>query len=55
LSGKERFGFLSPSRRAYEVGFDAFVKVKHLFSTAPNVKKRRRKGVTRVTERTIGR
>jgi hypothetical protein len=33
LKGREGFGFLSPSRRACEVGFDVFVEVKHLFST----------------------
>jgi hypothetical protein len=39
LSGREGFGFLSPSRRACEVGFDAFWEVKCLFSTAPEVGK----------------
>jgi hypothetical protein len=55
LSGREGFEFLSPSRRACEAGFGAFVEVKRLFSTMPNAKKRRRKGVTWVTGRTTGR
>jgi hypothetical protein len=46
LRGREGFEFLSPSRRAYEVGFGTFVKVKCLFFTAPEAKKRRRKEVT---------
>jgi hypothetical protein len=50
LSGREGFGFLSPSSRAYEVGFDAFVEVKCLFSTVLEAKKRRRTEVTGVTE-----
>jgi hypothetical protein len=49
LSSREGFGFLSSS-----TGFGAFVKVKRLFSTAPDAKKWRRKGVTRVTRRWIG-
>jgi hypothetical protein len=48
LNGREGFRFLSPSRRACEAGFSAFVEVKHLFFTAPEVKKRRRKEVTGV-------
>jgi hypothetical protein len=55
LSGREGFGFLSSSRRACETGFNAFVEVKWLFSTAPDAKKRRRKGVTGVTGRATGR
>jgi len=35
LKGKERFGFLSPSHRAYEAGFDDFEKMKCIFSIAP--------------------
>jgi hypothetical protein len=37
------------------LGFGTFLKVKRLFSTAPNAKKRRRKGVTGVTGRLTGR
>jgi hypothetical protein len=37
------------------VMFDAFVKVKHLFSIAPDAKKQRRKGVIGVTGRATGR
>jgi hypothetical protein len=55
LSGREGFGFLSPSHRACEAGFSAFRKTKRLFSTAPGVKKRRRTAVTEVTERWTGR
>jgi hypothetical protein len=55
LSGREGFGFLSPSRRACEAGFSAFWEVKRLFSTAPEAEKRRRKGVTGVIGRWIGR
>jgi hypothetical protein len=33
LRGREGFGFLSPSRRARSVEFDAFVEVKRLFFT----------------------
>jgi hypothetical protein len=39
LSGREGFGFLSPSYRACEAGFGAFGEVKCLFSTAPKVRK----------------
>jgi hypothetical protein len=39
LSGREGFGFLSPSCRACEAGFGAFWEVKCLFSTAPEVGK----------------
>jgi hypothetical protein len=39
LSGREGFGFLSPSHRACEAGFDVFWEVKCLFSTAPEVGK----------------
>jgi hypothetical protein len=35
LRGREEFRFLSSSRRAYSAGFGVFVKVKRLFSTAP--------------------
>jgi hypothetical protein len=35
LRGREEFGFLSSSRRAYSAGFGVFVEVKRLFSTAP--------------------
>jgi hypothetical protein len=36
LSGREGFGVpLSPSRRACEAGFDAFVEMKRLFSIEP--------------------
>jgi hypothetical protein len=55
LRGKEVFGFLSPSSRACEVGFNAFVEVKSLFFTAPEAKKRRRKEVTGVAGCWIGR
>jgi len=34
LKGRESFGFLSPSRRACEAGFNAFEKMKHIFSIA---------------------
>jgi hypothetical protein len=49
LIGREGFGFLSPSRRAYEAGFSTFREIKRLFFTAPDVKKRRRTEVTEVT------
>jgi hypothetical protein len=49
LSGREGFGFLSPSRRACEAGFNAFVEVKRLFSTTPEAKE-----VTGVTGRGLG-
>jgi hypothetical protein len=49
LSGREGFVFLSPSRLACEVGFSAFLEMKRLFSTTPDVKKRRRTEVTKVT------
>jgi hypothetical protein len=39
LSGREGFGFLSPTRSACEVGFDAFMEVKCLFSFAPEARK----------------
>jgi hypothetical protein len=39
LSSREGFGFLSPSRQACEVGFDAFMEVKRLFSFAPEARK----------------
>jgi hypothetical protein len=55
LSGREEFGFLSPSRRACEAGFSAFREMKRLFSTAPDAKKRRRTEVTEVTGRWTGR
>jgi hypothetical protein len=55
LSGKEGFGFLSPSRRACEAGFSAFREMKRLFSTAPGAKKQRRSEVTEVTGRWTGR
>jgi hypothetical protein len=55
LSGREGFGFLSPSHLASSAGFGAFVEVKRLFSTAPDAKKRRRKGVTGMTGRATGR
>jgi hypothetical protein len=51
LSGREGFGFLSPSRRACEAGFIAFQEMKRLFFTAPEVKKQRRTEVTEVTRR----
>jgi hypothetical protein len=51
LSGREGFGFLSPSHRACEVRFSAFLEMKRLFSTAPDVKKQRRMEVTEVTGR----
>jgi hypothetical protein len=54
LSGKEGFGFLSPSRRACEAGFSTFQEMKRLFSTAPEVKKLRRTEVTEVTGRWTG-
>jgi hypothetical protein len=55
LSGREGFGFLSPSRRACEMGFSAFREMKRLFSTMPDVKKRRQTEVTKVTRRWTGR
>jgi hypothetical protein len=55
LRGREGFGFLSPTCLASSVGFGAFVEVKRLFFTILGVKKRRRKEVTGVTERQIGR
>jgi hypothetical protein len=55
LSDRERFGFLSPSRRACEAGFNAFMEMKRLFSTVPDAKKRRQKGVTGVIGRATGR
>jgi hypothetical protein len=51
LSGRQGFGFLSPSRQACEAGFSAFQEMKSLFSTAPDAKKWRRTEVTEVTER----
>jgi hypothetical protein len=54
LNGREGFGFLSPSRRACEAGFGAFVEVKRLFSTTSEAKKRRRKEITSVTGRGLG-
>jgi hypothetical protein len=48
LSGREGFGFLS-------AGFGAFVEMKHIFSIAPKVKKRRRTKVTGMTGRWTGR
>jgi hypothetical protein len=36
--GREEFVFLSPSHRACSAGFDVFVEVKRLFSTAPEAK-----------------
>jgi hypothetical protein len=51
LSGREGFGFLSSSRRACEAEFSAFREIKHLFSTAPDAKKRRRTEVIEVTGR----
>jgi len=35
LKSREGFGFLSPFRRACEVGFDAFEKMKCIFFIAP--------------------
>jgi hypothetical protein len=55
LSGREGFGFLSPSRRGCEAGFSAFQEMKRLFFTTPNAKKRRPTGVTEVTGRWTGR
>jgi hypothetical protein len=51
LSGREGFGFHSPSRQACEARFSAFWKMKRLFSTAPDVKKQRRTEVIKVTGR----
>jgi hypothetical protein len=51
LSGREGFEFLSPSRRACEAGFSAFLEIKRLFSTAPEAKKWRRKEATGVIGR----
>jgi hypothetical protein len=48
LRGREGFGFLSAR-------FGVFMEVKHLFSTTPEAKKQRRKKVTGVTGRWIGR
>jgi hypothetical protein len=53
LSGREGFGFLSPSHRACEAGFSAFQEMKSLFSTALDAKKRRRTEVTEVTGRSL--
>jgi len=35
LKGREVFGFLSPSHRACKVRFDAFEKMKCIFSITP--------------------
>jgi hypothetical protein len=51
LSGREGFGFLSPSRRACEARFSVFREMEHLFFTAPDAKKRRRTEVIEVTGR----
>jgi hypothetical protein len=51
LSGREGFGFLSPSCQACEAGFSAFREMKRLFSTAPDMKKQRRTEVIEVTGR----
>jgi hypothetical protein len=53
LSGREGFGVLSPSCRACE--FNAFQEMKCLFSTTPDMKKRRRTEVTEVIGRWTGR
>jgi hypothetical protein len=39
LSGREGFGFISPSRRACEAWFGVFKGVKRLFSITPEVRK----------------
>jgi hypothetical protein len=39
LSGREGFGFLSPSRRACEAGLSTFWEMKRHFSTTPEVRK----------------
>jgi hypothetical protein len=54
LSARDGFGFLSPSRRACEAGFNAFWEMKCLFSTAPDAKKRRQTEVTEVIGRWTG-
>jgi hypothetical protein len=51
LSGREGFGFLSPSHRACKAGFNAFREVKHLFSTESEAKKWRRTKVIEVIGR----
>jgi hypothetical protein len=51
LSGREGFRFLSPSCLASSAGFDTFVEVKRLFSTALKAKKQRRTEVSRLTGR----
>jgi hypothetical protein len=37
LSGRDEFGALSPSHRAYSVGFGSFVEVKYIFFTTLEV------------------
>jgi hypothetical protein len=54
LSGREGFGFLSPSRFASSAGFGAFVEVKCLFSTVAEAKKQRRTEVSGLTGRGLG-
>jgi hypothetical protein len=54
LSGREGFGFLSPSHRACEVRFNAFRKMKRLLTTAADAKKRRQTEVIEVTRRWTG-
>jgi hypothetical protein len=51
LSGREGFGFLSPSRRACEARFSIFREMKRLFSTAPDAKKQRQTEATEVIGR----
>jgi hypothetical protein len=55
LRGREGFGFLSPSRRAYKAGFGAFVEVKRLFFHCAGGKETEAKESHWVTGRVTGR